>query len=78
MLWKKLTTCGLNGGSNNLLSNFFQSISLKKTFSVISSCGLFGEPSLVVESFSINCLQTKGKLMNIPKHSNWFKLFYLA
>lgn len=47
-----LTTCGRNGGSRALFSNFFQSISSKKTLSVISPCGLFSAPNLVFGSFS--------------------------
>lgn len=55
VLWfYSLTISGLKGDSNCLRSNFFQSISWKKAFSMISPCGLLGEPNLVFAFLSNN------------------------
>ena len=48
----KLTIFGLNGGESCLLSSLFQSIDLKKIWSLIGPRGHLGIPSLTSGSFS--------------------------
>lgn len=60
-----LTISGLKGDSNCLRSNFFQSISWKKAFSMTSPCGLLGEPNLVFAFLSNNFRNANDSNVNL-------------